>query len=137
MTPRISEARTKGFQMSETVNECSAACGCSTAGEISSSLADLRTAEEAIRDEPYDRLPALAGMLAIAAHRLEVTYERSQRLEAALSYAISTERRNTDDWMRGMCDNINEVLVADCDHQRCVYNGDRLFLRSIRQVVSP
>lgn len=113
------------------------ACDCSTDVALRMTLADLKTAESAVRDEPYPRLPALAGSLAIAAHRIELLHERGERLEKALSYAMTTERTNTDDWMRGMADAINSVLVADGDHQRCVYNGDRLLLRSIRQVVSP
>jgi hypothetical protein len=40
-------------------------------GEIRMTLADLSVAEQALRDEPYARLPALAGMLAIAAMRIE------------------------------------------------------------------
>lgn len=38
---------------------------------IRMTLADLSVAEQALRDEPYSRLPALAGMLAIAAMRIE------------------------------------------------------------------
>lgn len=34
-------------------------------------LANLRTAEAALRDEPYPRLPALAGTLAVAADILK------------------------------------------------------------------
>lgn len=121
-------------------NEAAAApCAsrCSADVELRSTLADLRTAEAALRDEPYERQPALAGSLAIAAYRIELIHERGERLEKALSYAMTAERTNTDDWMRGLADEINNVLVADGDHQRCVYNGDRLLLRSIRQVTSP
>ena len=67
----------------------------------------------------------------------ELIHERGERLEKALSYAMTAERTNTDDWMRGLADEINRVLVADGDHHRCVYNGGRLLLRSIRQVTSP
>lgn len=116
---------------------CSGACDCSTDVELRMTLAFLKTAEGAVREEPYPRLPALAGSLAVAAHRMELLHERGERLEKALSYAMTTERKNTEDWMRGMAAAINRVLVADGDHQRCVYNGERLLLRSIRQVASP
>lgn len=120
--------------MSETVNECSAARGCSTAGEINSSLADLRTTEAAIRDEPYKRLPALAGMLAIAAHRLELTHERMERLESLVSFALTVETTNTPEWMIAFQGAIDKALAADCDHRRCTFDNRQLRLRSIRNV---
>jgi len=39
--------------------------------EIQMAIAGLQTAAAALRDEPYVRLPALAGELAMAASRLE------------------------------------------------------------------
>lgn len=137
ITPSVTGHERKMMENRERVNECSGSRCCSADVELRSTLADLRTAEAAVRDEPYERLPALAGSLAIAAHRMELIHERGERLEKALSYAMTAERTNTDDWMRGLADAINRVLVADGDHQRCVYNGDRLLLRSIRQVMSP
>lgn len=47
--------------MSSTVFDC----------DIRTTLAELSVAEQALREEPYERLPALAGMLAIAAMRIE------------------------------------------------------------------
>ena len=117
-------------------NRHSGATDCSTSCELSMTLAGLRTAEAAVRDEPYERLPALAGTLAMAAHRMEVLSERCDRIEAALSYALTVERSNTEEWMTGLRDRINQVLVADGDHRRCTYDGNELRLRSVRQVLT-
>ena len=115
--------------------ECSGATDCSTAIELNMTLAGLRTAESALREEPYERQPMLAGTLAIAAHRMEVLHERSERLEAVVSYALTVERSNTEEWMKGLQQRINRVLVADGDHRRCTYDGNELRLRSVRQVL--
>ena len=117
------------------VNEGSAALHCSTAIELNMTLAGLRTAESALREEPYERQPALAGTLAMAAYRMEVLHERAERLEAVVSYALTVERSNTEEWMKGLRDRINRVLVADGDHRRCTYAGNELRLRSVRQVL--
>ncbi len=50
---------------------CSSHCSTTIDCDINSTLAELHVAEQAIREEPYDRLPALAGMLAIASMRIE------------------------------------------------------------------
>ena len=52
-----------------------------TAIEVNMSIAGLRTAGGALRDEPYERLPALAGELLIAAMRLEEMHARIKQLE--------------------------------------------------------
>lgn len=70
----------------------------------------------------------------MAAHRMELMHERCEHLEAALSYALTVERRNTEEWMRGLQGHIDRVMVADNDHRRCTYDGNGLRLRSVRQV---
>ena len=47
-------------------------------------MADLHVAEAALREEPYPRLPALAGTLAIAAMRFEQLRNESMALRAEL-----------------------------------------------------
>jgi len=54
-----------------TAAPCSSHCSTTIDCDIKSTLAELHVAEQAIREEPYDRLPALAGMLAIASMRIE------------------------------------------------------------------
>jgi hypothetical protein len=53
--------------------EHSGSTDCSTALDraVGMTLAELSVAEQALREEPYERLPALAGMLAIASMRIE------------------------------------------------------------------
>jgi len=60
--------------------------------------------------------------------------ERIERLEAALSYALTVETTNTEEWMKGFQATVNRVLVADGDHRRCTFDGQQLRLRSIRNV---
>ena len=48
------------------------------------SVASLRVAEQALREEPYGRLPALAGTLAIAAMHLERLSAEMEELRETL-----------------------------------------------------
>ena len=52
--------------------------------EYNQTLAHLRVAEGAVREEPYSRLPTLAGTLKIAAMQFEQLRDENKRLRDAL-----------------------------------------------------
>lgn len=47
-------------------------------------VANLSVAEHALREEPYARLPYLAGSLAVAQHQMEQLRQESMRLRGAI-----------------------------------------------------
>lgn len=94
---RVQAVRTKDEEYMADVNEHSPATHGYTL-EIQMAIAALRTAEAAIREEPYERLPALAGSLAIAASRLEampMLAEIADKLRR-IDWCIGYELREVD-----------------------------------------
>lgn len=65
---------------------------------------------------------------------LQIAREKIARLEAALSWALTVETTNTDEWMRGFMREINRLLVADGDARRCTFDGRELRLRNVIQL---
>lgn len=66
--------------------------------------------------------------------QLTIANEKIERLESAISYALTVEVNNTNEWMAGFRDHINRLLAADGDHRRCTFDNQQLRLRSIRNV---
>lgn len=52
--------------------------------EINMTLAELHVAIESLREEPYERLPYLAGALAFAAQRIELMRDDIKSMEHAI-----------------------------------------------------
>jgi len=109
------------------VTEHSAATDCSTACELTMTLAAMRTAEAALREEPYERLPALAGTLAMAAHRVELMRERGERLESALKRIERWFGEFPDTGKFWDDDKTRPVTYGACYGS----NGERDFMRQI------
>jgi hypothetical protein len=66
-------------------------------------------------------------------HRCEtLMQEKINRLESLMSFALTVESINTDEWMSSFCDAINRHLASEADHRRCTFDGRELRLRSIR-----
>lgn len=78
--------------------------------------------------EPFDETKCDCGYLA---EQYDLAQQRITALEAVANWALSVEKENTDEWMRGMRAQFNGLMVRDGDTRRCGYNGQRLFLHDV------
>lgn len=81
-----------------------------------------------IQAEAANRIEELEQQLAVAEERIE-------SFEALASWAITTEVKNTNSWMRGFVARVNGHLIREGDARRCIFDGQQLRLRNVTQCI--
>lgn len=62
--------------------------------DFNMTLADLSVAEHALREEPYQRLPCLAGTMAVTAMRIKQLRQEAMALRSVCEFAKEACRTN-------------------------------------------